>query len=252
MIIQSILVFVMTLGVGALSAVLGLGGGILLVPIFTLLLKMPIHQAVALSLCCVMATSVTSSAKYLAGDLVDLKAVLYLETTTIIGSYFAGRFAGSVSEQGISIIFAALLILSAVTMLVQRASDNGPKVNSRATYPVAMGASVFAGGLVGLLGVGGGIVKVPILQLLIGKSVKQALATSTMMVGISAAVAIIPYMNRGDVPVEWIPFATLGTVAGAFLGSRAFHKIDSLYLKLLFAAVLIYTAISMVLKAVRG
>ena len=79
-------------------------------------------------------------------------------------------------------IFAVLLIFSAVVMLVQRSSDSGPKMNSRATYPVAMGASVFAGGLVGLLGVGGGIVKVPILQLLIGKSVKQALATSTMMV----------------------------------------------------------------------
>ncbi len=246
------MVFGLAVGVGGLSAVLGLGGGVLLVPIFTLLLKLPIHQAVALSLCCVMATSVTSTAKYLGSGLVDLKAVLYLETTTIIGSYAAGRFAGNVSERGIAIIFAALLVFSAVVMLLQRSDANGPRRSIKSAYPIAMGSSIFAGGLVGLLGVGGGIVKVPILQLILGKPVKQAVASSAMMVGISAAVAVIPYMNRGDVPIEWVPFATLGTVLGAFLGAKLFHRIDSLYIKFLFAAVLFYTAVNMIIKSVRG
>jgi len=82
--------------------------------------------------------------------------------------------------------------------------------------------------------------------------VKVAVATSTMMVGISAAVASIPYVTRGDLPVEWVPFATLGTVAGAFLGARVFHKIDSLYIKILFAAILLYTAVTMIMSAVKG
>lgn len=245
------LILLLSAAVGALSSILGLGGGVLLVPIFTLLLKLPIHQAVALSLCCVMATSVTSATKYLKSGLVDLKAVLYLESTAIIGSYAAGNLAGHVSEQGIAIVFAVILVFSAVVMLLGR-SDVKNAGGIRNAYPVAMSASVFAGGLVGLLGVGGGIVKVPILQLILGKPVKEAVATSTMMVGISAAIAVIPYMNRGEVPVEWVPFATLGTVAGAFLGAKVFHKIESLYIKILFAAVLLYTAVTMILSAVRG
>ncbi len=246
---EYVLLLLLSAGVGVLSSILGLGGGVLLVPIFTLILKLPIHQAVALSLCCVMATSVTSAAKYLKSGLVDLKAVLYLESTAIIGSYAAGKLAGYVSPQGIAMVFAVILVFSAVVMLLGR-SDVKNAGGIRNAYPVAMGASVFAGGLVGLLGVGGGIVKVPILQLILGKPVKEAVATSTMMVGISAAIAVIPYMNRNDVPAEWVPFATLGTVVGAFLGARVFHKIESLYIKIVFAAVLLYTAVTMVLSAV--
>jgi uncharacterized membrane protein YfcA len=245
---QPLLIFLLCAGVGGFSAVLGIGGGVLLVPIFTLLLKLPIHQAVAMSLCCVMATSVTSATKYLSSGLVDLKAVLYLETTTIVGSYVAGRLAGSVSDHAIAIIFAIVLLISAVTMLLGR-TEARTSANLKHAYPVAMGTSVFAGGLVGLLGIGGGIVKVPILQIILGKSIKEAVASSSMMIGISAAIAVIPYLNRGEVPTEWVPFATLGTVAGAFLGAKLLHKIESLYIKILFAAVLLYTAITMIVKA---
>ncbi len=249
--IQLVLAFLLAVGVGALSSILGIGGGVLLVPIFTLVLKLPIHQAVALSLCCVMATSVTSSSKYLASGLIDLKAVLILETTTIVGSYAAGKLAGAVSEDVISIVFSAVLIATALVMLLQRQNaTNGPKPHT-GRYPLALSASVFAGGLVGLLGVGGGIVKVPLLQIVLGKPLKEAVAASAMMVGISAAVAIIPYLSRGDVPVTWVPFATLGTILGAYLGSSFFHKIESAYIKFVFAAVLLYTAGSMIYEGLK-
>lgn len=249
---DNLLIFALCAAVGALSSVLGVGGGVLLVPIFLQLLKMPIHNAVALSLCCVIATSVTSATKYLNSGLVDLKAVFYLETTTIIGSYAAGSLAGMVSEHVIAIIFATLLIIVAATMLVKKDESRAQADAFRHAYPLAMGASVFAGGLVGLLGVGGGAVKVPILQVILGKSVKHAVATSTMMLGISAAVGIIPYLSRGEVPATSVSFAALGTIAGAYLGSSVFHKIESVYIKFLFAAVLLYTAVTMILKVARG
>ncbi len=248
---QPLLIFALAVGVGGLSSLLGIGGGILLVPIFTLILKLPIHQAIALSLCCVMATSVTAATKYLSKNLIDLKAVLLLETTTIVGSYLAGKMAELVPEGIISIIFSVLMIASAVVMLLGR-HEAKPKDDAVGTgYPLALGVSVLAGGLVGLLGIGGGIVKVPIMQLTLGKSVKEAVAASSMMIGISAAVAVIPYMSRGDVPLDWVPFATLGTALGAFAGSNLFHKIESLYIKLLFTAVLLYTAISMIIEGLR-
>lgn len=249
---DNLLIFGLSAGVGALSSVLGIGGGVLLVPIFTLILKLPIHNAVALSLCCVMATSVTSATKYLKSDLVDLRAVLFLETTAIVGSYAAGSFAGMVSEHAIAIIFATLLVITAAVMLINNSSDRVVAGGFRHGYPIAMGISTFAGVLVGLLGVGGGVVKVPILQVFLGKTLKQAIATSTLMLGISAAVAIVPYVGRGEVPSQSVPFAALGTVAGAFLGSSLFHKIESAYIKYLFAAVLLYTAVTMILKVARG
>jgi uncharacterized protein len=249
---ESLLIFGLCAGVGALSSVLGVGGGVLLVPIFTQLLQMPIHNAVALSLCCVIATSVTSATKYLNAGLVDLKAVFYLETTTIVGSYAAGSLAGMVSEHVIAIIFATLLVTVAATTLLKNSESSTQATAFRHAYPLAMGASIFAGGLVGLLGVGGGAVKVPILQVFLGKSIKHAVATSTMMLGISAAVGVIPYLSRGEVPATSVSFAALGTIAGAFLGSSFFHKIESMYIKYLFAAILLYTAVSMILKVVRG
>ncbi len=248
---QPILAFLLAVGVGGLSSILGIGGGILLVPIFTLILNLPIHQAIALSLCCVMATSVTTSSKYLASGLIDLKAVLLLETTTIVGSYLAGRLAGLVSADTISVIFSGILVATAVIMLVQNDEKSARTRQRPGRFPLAMGAAVFAGGLVGLLGIGGGIVKVPLLQIVLGKPVKEAIAASAMMIGISAAVAIIPYLSRGDVPFTWVPFATLGTILGAYIGSSFFHKIESAYIKFVFAAVLLYTAGSMIYEGLK-
>lgn len=240
-----------TVGIGFLSSWLGIGGGILLVPVFTLLLKLPIHQAVALSLCCVMATSITSTARYLPTGLIDLRLVLTLELPTIIGSYLSGRVAGMFSEDLIAGIFAALLITSAILMIANRSHSGVRPVDEAKRLPPALGASFFAGGLVGLLGVGGGIVKVPIIQLIMGRPVKQATAMSSMMIGISACVGVIPYLTRSEVPLEQVPLATLGTVAGAWLGARIFHKVESIYVKILFAAVLLYTAVTMILRVVR-
>jgi uncharacterized membrane protein YfcA len=85
------LMFALCAAVGVFSSLIGVGGGILLVPIFTLLFKIPLLESLALSLCCVLATSITSSAKYLNSGLVDVRAALSLEITTLIFSYIGGR-----------------------------------------------------------------------------------------------------------------------------------------------------------------
>jgi len=242
------LIFLLCSGVGALAAVLGLGGGVLLVPIFTLLLDLPIHQAVALSLCCVMATSVTATSRYLPDGLVDLRAVLILEITTIIGSYGAAVVAGMIPDRVIAILFACVMILAAAMMLVRQPGNSNDKHSERHRYPLALSGSLLAGGLVGLLGIGGGVIKVPILRLLLGKPMRQAVAASAMMVGISAAFALLPYLHRGEIPTHFLAYAALGTVAGAFVSSRLFHKIESIYLKIVFSLVLVYTAINLIIK----
>jgi hypothetical protein len=246
------LIFLICAGVGALSAVLGLGGGVLLVPIFTLLFNLPIHQAIALSLCCVMATSVTATIRYLPDGLIDLRPVLILETTTIVGSYGAAVAAGMIAERVIAVIFACVMIFAALMMLVRKSGNTRTERAHRHAYPLALGVSFIAGGLVGLLGIGGGVIKVPLLRLVMGMSMKEAVAASAMMVGISAAFALVPYLQRSDIPVNFLAYAALGTITGAFISSRLFHRIESIYIKIVFALVLIYTAANLVIRAWQG
>lgn len=244
------LLFFLTAAVGVLSSLIGVGGGILLVPIFTLLFKMPMLQALALSLCCVMATSVTSSAKYLTSGLVDVRAALNLEISTLIFSYLGGKAVGWISARILAFAFAVILVASAVALLKPRKETKESAKVPKHGYTLAILASTIARGMVGLLGIGGGIVLVPVLQLTLRKTIKEAVATSTFMLGTSAAVALIPYIHRGNVPFSFVPFAALGTITGAFIGSRLFHKIESVYIKVLFAAAMLYTAFSMVMKGI--
>jgi len=242
------LMFAICAGVGVLSSLIGVGGGILLVPIFTLLFKVPLLQALALSLCCVLATSVTSSARYLTSGLVDIRAALSLEITTLVFSYVGGRAVGWIPARLLAFAFAGILVMSAVALVKPRREVDRQTQPSRHGYLLAMLASSVARSMVGLLGIGGGIVLVPVLQFSLRKTIKEAVATSTFMLGTSAAVALIPYVNRGNVPFGFVPFAALGTVTGAFIGSQLFHKIESVYIKVLFAAAMLYTAYSMVMK----
>jgi uncharacterized protein len=242
------LMFALCAAVGVLSSLIGVGGGILLVPIFTLLFKIPLLQALALSLCCVMATSITSSAKYLSSGLVDIRAALSLEITTLVFSYIGGKAVSWIPTRVLAFAFAVILAISAVALIKPRKEIVGGSAPSKHGYLLAMLASSIARSMVGLLGIGGGIVLVPVLQFSLRKTIKEAVATSTFMLGTSAAVALIPYLNRGNVPFAFVPFAALGTVTGAYIGSRLFHKIESLYIKILFAAAMLYTAYSMVMK----
>jgi uncharacterized protein len=242
------LLFAACAAVGVLSSLIGVGGGILLVPIFTLIFKMPLIQALALSLCCVLATSVTSSAKYLSTGLVDIRTALNLEITTLIFSYFGGKAVSWISTKVLAFTFAVVLVASAVALLKPQREKAESRIPPRLRYPLAIAASTLARSMVGLLGIGGGIVLVPVLRFSLRKTIKEAVATSTFMLGTSAAVALIPYVHRGNVPFAVAPFAALGTISGAFVGSRLFHRIESVYIKVIFAAAMLYTAYSMVMK----
>jgi hypothetical protein len=240
--------FALCAAVGVLSSLIGVGGGILLVPIFTLLFKIPLLEALALSLCCVMATSITSSAKYLNSGLVDIRAALNLEITTLIFSYIGGRVVSEIPGRILAWGFAAILVISAVALVKPRKEIAADAPRSKHAYPLAILASTVARSMVGLLGIGGGIVLVPVLQFTMRKTIKEAVATSTFMLGTSAAVALIPYVHRSNVPFGYVPFAALGTVTGALVGSQLFHRIESVYIKVTFAIVMLYTAYSMFMK----
>jgi uncharacterized membrane protein YfcA len=115
--------------------------------------------------------------------------------------------------------------------------------------PAGMAGSVVAGINSALLGVGGGIVKVPVMHLIMGVPLRTSTATSNLMMGITATSSAVIYLLRGEIdPFIAGPIA-LGVFAGATIGSRIAHRIDVRVLRWLFVVVLLYTALQMAIKA---
>jgi uncharacterized protein len=266
---------------GVFGSLLGLGGGILIVPLLTLGFGLPLREAVGVSLVSVIVTSGASAGVYLQRNVANLRLGMTLELFTAAGALAGGLIAFLLSEQVLAACFAALLGYTAVSML--RAStgerrstaptpgDEGPAdiepgrpahEPHRAWLPDLDGpdyhvrrlgwgsaGSVFAGVVSALLGVGGGLVKVPVMHLVMGVPLRVSTATSNLMIGVTASASAIIYLLRGQVEPYVAGPVAVGVFLGASLGSRTAHRIDLRVLRLLFVVVLLYTALQMLLRA---
>ena len=240
---------------GLLGSILGLGGGILIIPMLTLLFGIPMREAIGASLVCVIATSSGAASLYVRRRLCDVRLGMTLELATTLGAVAGGVIAGLLNAQTLSILFSALLIYTAWTMLRKRdrinnAVDFGDGDTSyRANrLPLGMGASFFAGNVSGLLGVGGGVVKVPVMYMLMGVPLKTALATSNFMIGVTASAGAFVYFSRGEVHPLVAGSTMLGVFLGATAGSRLLPRIRAEYLKKSFVFVLLYLSLEMLFK----
>ncbi|UCB52230.1 MAG: sulfite exporter TauE/SafE family protein [Candidatus Zixiibacteriota bacterium] len=240
---------------GLLGSILGLGGGILIIPMLTLVFGVPMREAIGASLVCVIATSSGAASLYVRRRLCDVRLGMTLELATTLGAVVGGVIAGLLNAQTLSILFSVLLIYTAWTMLRKRevvesrgASSSGGTSYKVAHLPLGMGASFFAGNVSGLLGVGGGIVKVPVMYTMMGVPLKTALATSNFMIGVTASAGAFVYFSRGEVHPLVAGSTMLGAFLGATLGSRLLPKIRAEYLKKAFVLVLIYLSLEMLFK----
>jgi uncharacterized membrane protein YfcA len=267
---------------GLFGSLLGLGGGILIVPLLTLGFGLPVREAVGVSLVCVIVTSGASAAVYLERKVANLRLGMVLELFTAIGAVAGGAIAFLLDERLLAGLFAAMLAYVALTMLrgAVRPSPRAESVESdtpaadgeveaadrpsaasatdrlsgenyqvRRLGPGAVG-SVIAGVLSALLGIGGGIVKVPVMHLVMGVPLRVATATSNLMIGITASTSAIVYLLRGGIDPYAAGPAALGVFLGASLGSRTAHRVDVRLLRLLFVVVLLYTAFEMLQRAI--
>ncbi|HEX9981961.1 MAG TPA: sulfite exporter TauE/SafE family protein [Thermoanaerobaculia bacterium] len=240
-VLDILLLFCGGLAAGAFGALFGLGGGVLMVPLLVVALHVPIHNAIATSLITVIATSSTATARNIRDGVTNLRLGVTLESATVIGAIAGGAMAGFLPPRVLMVLFAATVMILAVMMFrtveppafVAEPADRGflsrlhasyydPKVGEEVRYgvtrfPVAMGVSAFAGTLSGLLGIGGGIVKVPTLSIYCGVPIKAAAATSNFMIGITAMASVVAYFGRGEV----LPAVTAASVLGVIAGSGA-------------------------------
>lgn len=258
--------------VGVFGSLLGLGGGILIVPLLNLGFGVPIRDAVGISLVCVIMTSSASAAVYLERRVANLRLGATLELAAVSGALCGATVAFMVPERGLAALFAAMLVYAAASMARRRSpvevADAGSALDEERVevrpFPDSALASdgyrarhlgrgliggAFAGIVSSLLGVGGGIVTVPLMNVLMGVPLRAATGTSTLVMGVTAAGGAIVYLVRGGIdPLVAGPTA-IGVFAGASIGARAAHRVDLRVLRLLFVVVMLYTATVMALRA---
>ncbi len=267
---------------GVFGSLLGLGGGVLLVPLLTVGFGVPFRDAVGVSLVCVIVTSSAAAGVYLERHLANLRLGMLLEVFTATGALFGGLVAFLLPVRVLEGLFALLLAYTAVAMLRSgrsRAPAAAPSTGlpempvetaglpddpaapqslaeeisgpgyQPGRLPAGAVGSLGAGVISALLGVGGGIVKVPLMHLVMGVPLKVATATSNLMIGVTAAASAIVYLLRGGLdPLVAGPTA-VGVFFGALIGSRLASRIDVRLLRLLFVVVLLVTAAQMTLRA---
>jgi len=270
-------------GAGVFGSLLGLGGGTLLVPLLTLGFGLPLREAVGVSLIAVIVTSSASASVFLQRHAANLRLGMTLELFTAIGAVAGGVIAFAVDQRILAGLFALLLTYVGVSMLIRRGTDSAaaepahettnvegagapPPPRSRGwtaelidrlsgqgyrVHRLGIGfvGSVGAGIVSALLGIGGGLVKVPVMHLAMGVPLRVATATSNLMMGITASASAIIYLLRGGIDPYVAAPTAIGVFLGASLGSRVVHRIDLRILRLLFTVVLLYTAFQMLRRA---
>jgi uncharacterized membrane protein YfcA len=211
--------FVSGIAAGSLGALLGLGGGIFLVPVLTLLFGLPVRVAVGTSLVCVIATSAGVAALASEEGGADVPLALRLEIATAAGAVFGGVVGVLVPARALSLLFAVVVFGSAGYTVYKGLGHAEEAMYRRDYRPRRWGlgyaVASLAGMVSGLLGVGGGFIKVPTMYAIMGVPLGVATATSNFMVGITAAASVFVYLGRGDVR----PVVTVATAAGVFLGA---------------------------------
>ncbi|HEX5014587.1 MAG TPA: sulfite exporter TauE/SafE family protein [Candidatus Limnocylindrales bacterium] len=256
---------------GFFGSLLGLGGGTLIVPLLTLVFNLPLLTAVGVSLICVIVTSGASAGVFLERHVANLRLGMTLELFTAIGALIGGLVAFLLPERALEGLFAVLLVYTSLSMARRGRVAGGPEEEtvvdgeppddtffdanlSGPTYrvrrvPAGAAGSVGAGVVSALLGIGGGIVKVPVMHLVMGVPLRVATATSNLMMGITASAGAFIYLSRGLIDPFVASPTALGVFVGASLGSRVVHRIDLRILRGLFIAILLYTALQMLLRA---
>jgi hypothetical protein len=254
----TVLLLILGFVAGLLGALTGIGGGVLLTPLLALHFGIPIRQAIGTSLVAVITTSAASSSVHLQRHTTDIRLGMTLELATALGAAVMAYLVGYFNRSFLEGLFAAFLLYSAITLLRGRkprtevGDESSPAVAGNGEvviphyepkrYPLGLASSLVAGALSGLLGIGGGPIKVPVMMIFMDVPLIVATATSNFMIGVTAAASAIVYYRRGDILVEVAAPLAVGVFLGSLLGARLSPRIHKKVVVYLLVGVMFYLA----------
>lgn len=258
---------------GLIGSLTGLGGGVIVIPLLTLVLGVDIHYAIGASIVSVIATSTGSAAAYVKEGITNIRIGMFLEIATTISAIVGAIVTVFINPQFIAVLFGLILLLSAFMMVrkrVNHAQRSSPstlanffKLNG--AYPIEEGmkpytvhnvgagfAMMFVAGIIsGLLGIGSGALKVIAMDNIMKIPFKVSTTTSNFMMGVTAAASAVVYLHRGQIDPGIAMPVSLGVLLGATVGSRILLKINTDRLKTIFALVVTFLALQMIYNGIK-
>jgi len=276
---MSVLIFTLIILVGSCFAGLvgsltGLGGGFIIIPLLTIILRVDIHYAIGASLVSIIATSSGSAAAYVKEGITNMRLGMFLEIATTVGAVCGAMLAMFIPTHFLAVILGSILIFSALLSLrkkaqqiVEHKSALAEKLELNGSYPGADGivnysvsnvgggfvVMLFAGLLSGLLGIGSGALKVLAMDSIMKVPFKVSTTTSNFMIGVTGAASAVVYLQRGYIdPAISMP-VVIGVLAGAMAGSKILVNAKSSgWLRWFFVVVVLVLASQLIYNGIIG
>ena len=259
---------------GLLGSLTGLGGGVIIIPLLTLVFGVDIRYAIGASLVSVIATSSGAAAAYVREGFTNIRVGIFLEVATTLAAVGGAALAGLLSPSIIAVVFGAVIFFSAIQSLQAQHDISGAdrpdslsvRLRLNGEYPIAgkmqpynvtgvvPGFLLMAGaGLIsGLLGIGSGVVKVLAMDRIMRIPFKVSTTTSNFMIGVTACASAGIYLGRGYIEPSLAMPVMLGVLAGSLLGARYLARARTVVLRRVFAAVVILLAAEMIFNGLMG
>jgi len=270
----TLLVILISAVAGFVGALTGLGGGIIITPVLTLVFGVDIRYAIGATLVAVIATSSGAAAAYVREGFSNVRIGMFLEIATTLGAIAGAFLAARVPTPALGVIFGGVLLYSAYQSSRsappdQRAAKPDPlavRLKMNSTYPGTQGPSAYmvqrvkagfalmfgAGALSGLLGIGSGAFKVIAMDQVMRIPFKVSTTTSNFMIGVTAAASAGVYLNRGYIDPGLAMPVMLGVLAGSLAGSRLLAGARTRVLRVVFSVVIAVLSIEMIYSGLKG
>ncbi|WKF86173.1 sulfite exporter TauE/SafE family protein [Lacticaseibacillus pantheris] len=272
---QMILLVVTGVAAGILGAIMGIGGGMIITPVLTVLMGLPIQYAIAASIIAVIATSSGATIAYLRDDMLNLRVAMFLEIGTTVGAIVGAIVTGMVPSNILYWLFGALLVFSTYNMIrkligktdaapADHPDELATKLKLNGSYydkatkkqvdytvtnvPGGMTMMFGAGLASGMLGIGSGAFKVIAMDTIMKMPLKPSSATSNLMMGVTAAASATVYFFNGSLRPEIAVPLALGILGGALIGSRIMPIMPTRLLRMIFVPIIGFMGIQMLLK----
>jgi len=264
------------IAVGFVASLIGIGGGFLMVPILHLLFGLEMHSAIGTSLFTIIFTSTSSSVEYARKRIADILLGATMVPFTITGAIIGASISTNIPGNVLKAIFGIVLIIISVRMFLKNNSTdksasqinesfkvspskfltlnrtavhfNGTRYEYAVSIPLVGFFGFFAGLLSGLLGIGGGSIQVPVLTLVFGVPIHVAIATSMFIIVFTSTFGMLTHLYIGNVLLAVGIFVAVGTIIGGQIGARTAQKIDKIKLRKIFAVLMIFAGIRMIIS----